>query len=87
MLKGQFECQGSLVGWENREKKQLPMFYSMSHPVSFHPWWIIEITFFTFTTLTNPESVVLLVTGGLVEGVGGRSVLLDVELVWDVVSD
>ena len=29
----------------------------------------------------------LLVTGGLVEGVGGRSVLLDVELVWVVVSD
>ena len=63
------------------------MFYSMSHPVSFHPWWIIEITFFTFKTLTNPGSVVLLVTGGLVEGVGGRSVLLDVELVWVVVSD
>ena len=53
--------------------------------MSFHPWWIIEITF--FTTLTNPESVVLLVTGGLVEGEGGRSVLLDVELVWVVVSD
>ena len=64
------------------------MFYSMSHPVSFHPWWIIEIIFFfTFTTLTNLGSVVLLVTGGLVEGVGGRSVLLDVELVWVVVSD
>ena len=67
------------------------MFYSMSHPVSFHPWWIIEIKFFTTLTmyysLTNPGSVVLLVTGGFVEGVGGRSVLLDVELVWVVVSD
>ena len=38
-------------------------------------------------SLTNPGSVVLLVTGGLVEGVGGPSVLLDVELVWVVVSD
>ena len=55
--------------------------------MSFHPWWINDITFFTFRTLTNPESVVLLVTGGLVEGEGGRSVLLDVELVWVVVSD